>query len=133
MLNMARSRQYQRALGFSSSRPRILGAGRSGRDRRCNRNALQGGGAGGIAGRGPTDGSAAAGGQQAGGSVGSSGIGGSAVSGGAGGLGGATTGAGGQPVDAGGNDATSAACPSAMPAAAPLRRLTRFEYNNTVR
>ena len=42
-------------------------------------------------------------------------------------------GAGGQTIDAGGNDATSVACPSTSPAPAPLRRLTRFEYNNTVR
>ena len=46
---------------------------------------------------------------------------------------GGAAGGGGQAIDAGGNDATSVACPSASPAPAPLRRLTRFEYNNTVR
>jgi Protein of unknown function (DUF1592)/Protein of unknown function (DUF1588)/Protein of unknown function (DUF1585)/Protein of unknown function (DUF1595)/Protein of unknown function (DUF1587) len=86
-----------------------------------------------MVGPGATDGGAAAGGQQAGGGVGSPGAGGSAGSGGPGGWGGGTAGAGGQPIDAGGNDATSVACPSTAPAPAPLRRLTRFEYNNTVR
>jgi len=47
-------------------------------------------------------------------------------------MGGMPGGAGGGAVD-GGLDATPTACPTATAAAAPLRALTRFEYNNSVR
>lgn len=73
------------------------------------------------------------------------GAGGAAAPGGSGGPGGdaaAGTGGGGTAdggtadggaTDGGATDATPVACPSPVAPAAPLRRLTRFEYNNTVR
>jgi hypothetical protein len=57
---------------------------------------------------------------------------GGASIGGSTGVGGGAAGSGFGSIDAGG-DAAAAACPSTAPAPAPLRRLTQFEYNNTVR
>jgi hypothetical protein len=99
-----------------------------------SRGTLQGriDGGPGAAGRAATGGSAAAGGR-AGGGGGLPALDGGAGTVGAGAAGGSAAGDGGAPIDAGGNDAAAVACPSTSPAPAPLRRLTRFEYNNTVR
>jgi hypothetical protein len=94
-----------------------------------------------MAGRVATDGGAATGGQAAGTGGrspvidGGAGTGGTSlgVAGAAGGGAGTGSVAGTGGGAAGATGGSSAACPSTVAAPAPLRRLTRFEYNNTVR
>jgi hypothetical protein len=87
-------------------------------------------GDGGMAGgRGGTSPAAGRGGP---GGAGATGAGGIAV-GVDGGMTSGSGGGGGQVADAGTTDTPPVTCPSTTPAPAPLRRLTRFEYNNTVR
>jgi hypothetical protein len=104
----------------------------------CGRPSLQGGtggrapaDGGGLVGGGGTPATGGAGGP--GGGSGLGGAGGSTGNAGGSGSGGAIAPDGGGPADGGAADGAVGACPSPVAPPSPLRRLTRFEYNNTVR